>query len=298
MVRIEEAPAVIAVGLAEIVTFAGGFADTVTVTVAVAVPPAPVAVAVYVVVAAGLTACVPPVVGRLYELPSEPVTVTCVALVALIERVDEFPDPIVAGLAEMLIVGAGFPAGVTVTIAVAETFPEAAVAAAVYVVVFDGLTGCVPPVALSWYEVPSDPVTVTPEEFVAVTVRVDALPAVMVVGEATMLTVAGLLIARWVEPHPAAKSAKRRTQTGVKTSRLEILNKCTRGNLYSILSLDKAHSSARFRDSERDLPCRASGDIPKSIPAHDGYWVVQGLLGDGDRWSHPHSYVRLPKHVG
>jgi hypothetical protein len=56
MVNIDEAPGVMALGSAEIVTVGGGFAVTVTVAVAVTVPPAPVAVAVYVVVAAGLTA--------------------------------------------------------------------------------------------------------------------------------------------------------------------------------------------------------------------------------------------------
>jgi hypothetical protein len=65
-VKIEELPAVIAVGLAMIVTVGGGVLDPVIVTIAVAVtvPPAPVAVAVYVVVAAGVTACVPPVAAR------------------------------------------------------------------------------------------------------------------------------------------------------------------------------------------------------------------------------------------
>lgn len=63
MVRIDELPAVIEVGFAEILTVgAGGGGAWVTVTVAVAdalVPP-PVATAVYVVVAAGLTDSVPP----------------------------------------------------------------------------------------------------------------------------------------------------------------------------------------------------------------------------------------------
>jgi hypothetical protein len=65
-VKIEELPAVIAVGLAMIVTVGGGVLDPVIVTIAVAVtvPPAPVAAAVYVVVAAGVTACVPPVAAR------------------------------------------------------------------------------------------------------------------------------------------------------------------------------------------------------------------------------------------
>jgi hypothetical protein len=65
-VSVDEPPAVIEAGFAEIVTVG---ADAVTVTVAVAVagdvPAAPLAVAVYVVVAAGLTACVPPVAASL-----------------------------------------------------------------------------------------------------------------------------------------------------------------------------------------------------------------------------------------
>ena len=40
-------------------------------------------------------------------LPSDPVTVNCVALVAVTVKVDEFPETIEAGLAVKLIVGAG-----------------------------------------------------------------------------------------------------------------------------------------------------------------------------------------------
>jgi CHASE2 domain-containing sensor protein len=75
-VKTEELPAVIELGLAAMLTVGGCFGCTVTVVVAVIVPPAPVAVAVYFVVAAGVTDWVPPVGCRLYELPSEPVTVT------------------------------------------------------------------------------------------------------------------------------------------------------------------------------------------------------------------------------
>ena len=63
MVSVLVPPELIVVGLALRVTVGtggGGAGITVTVAVAVAVPPAPVAVTVYVVVAAGLTACVPP----------------------------------------------------------------------------------------------------------------------------------------------------------------------------------------------------------------------------------------------
>jgi hypothetical protein len=62
-VKVEELPAVIDVGLAEIATLGipgGGAAVTVTIATADAFPPAPDTLAVYVVVALGLTACVPP----------------------------------------------------------------------------------------------------------------------------------------------------------------------------------------------------------------------------------------------
>jgi hypothetical protein len=60
-VKTEELPETIDVGLAVMVTVGGGLGVTVRVAVAVTFPPAPVAVAVYVVVAAGVTACTPPV---------------------------------------------------------------------------------------------------------------------------------------------------------------------------------------------------------------------------------------------
>jgi hypothetical protein len=57
-------------------------------------------------VAAGLTLCVPPDPGSVYELPSEPVRITFVALDALTDNVEAAPAATVAGLAEMLTVGA------------------------------------------------------------------------------------------------------------------------------------------------------------------------------------------------
>jgi hypothetical protein len=108
-VSVDEPPAVIDVGVAVIVTVAAvGPAATVTVACAVALPPAPVAVAVYVVVAVGVTAFVPPPAGKVAELPSLPVTVTCVALPAVTVRVEEVPAVTDVGLAEMLTVGGGF----------------------------------------------------------------------------------------------------------------------------------------------------------------------------------------------
>ena len=142
-VSVVELPAVIVGELAVKVTTGKAAGVTVTVVVAEIFPPAPVAVVVYVVVAVGLTDCAPPFDDRVYELPSVPVIVTAVALVAITVRVEELPEVIDVGLAAILTVGAGL---VTVTVALAEIFPPVPVAVAVYVVVAVGLTDCVPPV--------------------------------------------------------------------------------------------------------------------------------------------------------
>jgi hypothetical protein len=57
------------------------------------------------------------------------------------------------------------------------------------VVVAVGLTACVPPVAEREYVLLSVPVTVTVMALVAVTVKVDELPALIEVGLAVMVTV-------------------------------------------------------------------------------------------------------------
>jgi hypothetical protein len=57
--------------------------------------------------------------------------VTCVALVAVTVRVDDWPAFIEVGLAVMLIVGVGAGAAATVTVAVAEALPPFPVAEAV-----------------------------------------------------------------------------------------------------------------------------------------------------------------------
>ena len=59
------------------------------------------------VVAVGLTACVPPLACRVYELPSLPATVTWVAFVAVTVNMDELPAAIEAGLAAIATVGGG-----------------------------------------------------------------------------------------------------------------------------------------------------------------------------------------------
>lgn len=61
-----------------------------------------------------------------------------------------------------------------------------------------------PPAAGMVLLLPSDPVTVTPVAFVAVTVNVDEAPAATVVGLAVMVTVAAAVpLAVPAEPHPA-----------------------------------------------------------------------------------------------
>ena len=62
-----------------------------------------------------------------------------------------------------------------------------------------------PPAAGMVLLLPSDPVTVTPVAFVAVTVNVDEAPAATVVGLAVMVTVAAAVVPLAVpaEPHPA-----------------------------------------------------------------------------------------------
>jgi hypothetical protein len=119
------------VGFATICTVGAGFAVTVTVTVALAVVPLPVAVAVYVVVADGLTGCVPPVAPMVYVLPSEPLTLTCVAFVAVMVRMDEPPAVIDVGVAAIVTVGVVEPTDDTVIVEVAVADPARPVAVAV-----------------------------------------------------------------------------------------------------------------------------------------------------------------------
>ena len=110
-------PAAIELGLAPMVTVGAAF--TVTAAAAEAFPPAPLAFAVYVVDDAGVTDWVPPAAPSVYELPSLPLIVTCVALLAATVKVDALPAAIDEGLAAMLTTGNGL----TVTVAVAELIP-------------------------------------------------------------------------------------------------------------------------------------------------------------------------------
>ena len=70
-------------------------------------------------VAEGLTDCVPPEAASVYELPSLPLIVTWVALVATTFNDEEPPTAIDAGLAVMATVGAGLMD----TVIAAEAFP-------------------------------------------------------------------------------------------------------------------------------------------------------------------------------
>ena len=73
----------------------------------------------------------PPVDCSVEELPSLPVIVTDVALVAVTVSVEELPEEIEVGLATILTVGAGLVDALTVTVAAEVTAPPAPVAVAV-----------------------------------------------------------------------------------------------------------------------------------------------------------------------
>ena len=112
-VSVEELPVVMAVGVATIVTVGALGAVTVIVVLAVVVPPGPVAVAVYVVVAAGVTACVPPVAANVNVVLSVLSEITTwVALLAATLRVEESPAITVLGFAVMVTVGSAVGGGV------------------------------------------------------------------------------------------------------------------------------------------------------------------------------------------
>jgi len=83
------------------------------------------------VVAVGVTVSVPPAAAILLVLPSEPITVTLVALVAATVSVEDCPAVIDVGLADIVTVGAAVPPTVTVAVAVAGVVPAAPVAVTV-----------------------------------------------------------------------------------------------------------------------------------------------------------------------
>ena len=78
-------------------------------------------------VAAGLTDWLPPLVPRGYELPSLPLRVTFVALVAVTVIVEDPPEAMEVGFAEMLTVGDE----AMDTVAVAVALPPVPLAVAV-----------------------------------------------------------------------------------------------------------------------------------------------------------------------
>jgi hypothetical protein len=164
-----------------------------------------------VVVAAGLTACVPPVAPKVNLLPSEPARDTPVAFVAVIVSIEELPAVTEVGLAVIVTVGAPEPdpEDETVTVDAAVADPPGPVALAVYVVVADGVTVCVPPEAGRVYELPSEPAIVTFVALVAATVSVAVAPAATVAGLDAMLTVGkGSVILPLTPPHPTATSTE------------------------------------------------------------------------------------------
>jgi hypothetical protein len=168
-----------------------------------------------VVVAAGLTACVPPVAPNVNLLPSEPERDTAVAFVAVTVRMEELPAVTDAGLAVIVTAGAPEPdpEDETVTVDAAVADPPAPVALAVYVVVADGVTVCVPPEAGRVYELPSEPVIVTFVAFVAATVSVAVAPPATVAGLDEILTVGkGSVILPLTPPHPTAAKTEASTQ--------------------------------------------------------------------------------------
>ncbi len=136
----------------------------------------------------GLTGCIPPFACKVYDLPSVPVTITLVALVAVTVNMDEPPEVIDAGLAVIVMVGCD-GADPTVIVVAAVVLPPGPVAVAVYVVVAVGLTDFVPPLACRVYDVPSFPANVTCVASAAVTVNVEEAPDVIDVELAVMLTV-------------------------------------------------------------------------------------------------------------
>lgn len=81
-------------------------------------------------------------------------------------------------------------------------------------VVVVGLTACVPPAACRVNEVPSLPATVTLVESVAVTVKVEELPAAIDVGLAVMATVgAGDVLLMLPLTHPVNSRVSKRPES-------------------------------------------------------------------------------------
>jgi hypothetical protein len=124
----------------------------------------------------------------LYAVPFDPVTLTDAVLAVVTVRVSDWPDEMVLELA--VIVTAGRLPVETVMVVVADALvPDEPVAFAVYVVVEDGETVIVPPVAANVYAEPSEPETLTDVAFEAVTVKLSDVPGVIELFAALIETV-------------------------------------------------------------------------------------------------------------
>jgi len=158
-------------------------------------------------------------------LPSEPVSDTPIAFVAVTVRIEEPPAVTEAGFAAIVTLGVPDPApdDETVTVDAAVADPPGPLALAVYVVVAVGFTVCVPPAAGRVYELPSEPLIVTVLAFVAATVSVADVPAATVVGFDVMVTVGnGSVILPLTPPHPTATSNAARAQNLIEIRHLRL----------------------------------------------------------------------------
>ena len=192
-VSVSELPWLIEGFCAEIVTVGfGAVVVTVIVVWADVLPLELVAVAVYVVVEVGATVIDPPLYGRVYEVPFDPVTWTEAALVSVTVSVSDCPDEMLLELAVIEMVGLE-PVVTVIVVAAEAVAPEELVACAVYVVVDAGETVIFPPASGKLYVEPSEPVTLTVAALEALTVNVSELPGLIEVCAAVIDTVGFVL---------------------------------------------------------------------------------------------------------
>jgi len=183
-----------------------------------------------VVVEVGLTDIAPPPAAMVRLLPLVPVIVIPVAFWAVTVKTEELPLVIVVGLPVIVTVGGPDASPVvTVILTLAERVPPAPVAVAVYVVVEVGLTDIAPPVAFIVRLLPLVPVIVIDVALLAVTVKTEKLPLVIVVGLPVIVTVgAGVLTANAGTAH--GRSIERTQQKSFMTTYLT--GKCSLPRAY------------------------------------------------------------------